>query len=153
MQVIARDIDPLEDSSDQTLEETASLRARLRETPADQEARVSLARSLLERGDLSDAFVHLRIALAPGEQRGQATYLMGLAHICTGDHSAAVDDLLLAVRLLPAYAPAMAALDKALAGIVEPPAFARCSRARGSLRPVAGSPLSPQPEVAHSAAA
>ncbi len=120
MQVIARDPSSVEEDG-LTLEEMSLLRARLREVPSDLEARVSLARSLLECGQLSEAFLHLRLAGVPGGQRGQASYLMGLAHIWSGDHSAAVDDLLVAVRLLPNSAPALAALDAALGGIVEAP--------------------------------
>ena len=152
MQEIARDSETVEGLPHQAIEEMASLRARLREKPADLAARVDLARTLMECGDLSEAFIHLRIALAPGGQRGQASYLMGLAHIWTGDHSAAVDDLLLAIRLLPAYAPAMAALDKALAGIVEVHPRSTAAPALAFTQSIAPT-KTPTLELAHSAAA
>jgi Flp pilus assembly protein TadD len=123
MQVIARDSGSIEGTLDptperhQALEEIASLRARLRDMPSDHEARVDLARALIECGETGEAFLHLRVASAPGSQRAQASYLMGLAHIWSGDHSAAIDDLLLAARLLPAPAPALVALDVALGEI------------------------------------
>jgi cytochrome c-type biogenesis protein CcmH/NrfG len=114
MQAHTHDFGSMQEHCELTVEAISGLRARIRQDPSDMRARVDLARVLLETGETAEAFLHLRIAGERGSHEGEVKYLLGMAHMWADDYSAAVDDLLEAVRLMPGSAPAHAALDAAL---------------------------------------
>lgn len=108
------------------------------------EARLEFARALLERRRFSEAFVYLRMAQDLGGSSGELQYLLGLAHLRTGDVALAVNELLEARQALPQDARVNAALREATEALARaipptgPEAPAPVHRA-----PVSGEPVHP----------
>jgi TonB family protein len=78
--------------------------------PSRVEAHIKLARALLGGRRLGQAFLHLRMAESLADRPGEVQYLMGVAHLKSGDLAVAVKELQAARGALPGDMRVIAAL-------------------------------------------
>jgi tetratricopeptide (TPR) repeat protein len=82
--------------------------------PAEFRTRLQLARAALENENLGEALFHLRLAESSAPIHGEVQYLLGLAHLQTGDFLAALDEFQSAQRVLPDHREIATALQEIL---------------------------------------